>query len=99
MRLIGKGEASERFMKLTLYQGKPMKNPGTQTGSNANLKKQTDPTLYSTAFKKNRFYIFSRRDPEDSESKGMSTRGNKAMKIFWHSFEYLLIDYNKKRHF
>jgi peptidylprolyl isomerase domain and WD repeat-containing protein 1 len=63
-------------MKVTLYQGKPMKNPGTQTGSNANLKKQTDPTLYSTDFKKNRFYIFSRRDPEDSESKGMSNRGN-----------------------
>lgn len=25
----------------------------------------TDPTLICTAFKKNRFYLFSRRDPDD----------------------------------
>ena len=58
---------------MSLYQGKAMKNTNSQgnaQGTSAN-KKETDPTLYVTSFKKNKFFIFSRREPEDSEEKGI----------------------------
>lgn len=79
MRLIGKNESNERFLKVALYQGKPMKNTSNTAsimGTTAN-KKETDPTIYCTSFKKNKFYIFSRREPEDSEEKGqgLNNRG------------------------
>lgn len=32
---------------------------------------EPDPTLFVTAFKKNRFYLFTRRDPDDSKTPGM----------------------------
>lgn len=72
LRLIGKQESTERFLKLALYQGKAMKNStntASVSGTTAN-KKETDPTVYCTSFKKNKFYIFSRRQPEESEEKG-----------------------------
>lgn len=58
-------------MKCVLYQGKPMKNPsGTSGGGGgaSSQKKEADPTLYCTAFKKSRFYIFSKREPQDTET-------------------------------
>ena len=36
-------------------------NPGLDEGF-------TDPTLFCTAFKKNRFYLFSKRQPKDTSS-------------------------------
>ena len=36
-------------------------NPGMDEGF-------TDPTLFCTAFKKNRFYLFSKRQPKDTSS-------------------------------
>ena len=73
LRLLAKHESNERFLKMSLYQGKAMKNihsQGSAQGASAN-KKETDPTLYVTSFKKNKFFIFSRREPEDSEEKGI----------------------------
>lgn len=83
LRLIGKHESTERFLKVCVYQGKAMKNTSNQTsiaGTTAN-KKETDPTLYCTSFKKNKFYIFSKREPEDSEEKGhgINSRGIKIL--------------------
>jgi len=79
VRLIGKHESTERFLKIALYQGRAMKNvsnTASVSGTTTN-KKEADPTLYSTSFKKNKFYIFSKREPEDSEEKGhgINTRG------------------------
>ncbi|KOB65293.1 Peptidylprolyl isomerase domain and WD repeat-containing protein 1 [Operophtera brumata] len=34
------------------------------------LNVKTDPTLFCTAYKKNRFYMFSRRSPDDIKSTG-----------------------------
>ena len=35
---------------------------------NPGLRKDTsDPTLFCTAYKKNRFYMFSRREPDDTK--------------------------------
>ena len=79
VRLMGKHESTERFLKLALYQGKAMKNVSNSasvSGTTTN-RKEADPTLYCTSFKKNKFYIFSKREPEDSEEKGhgINSRG------------------------
>jgi peptidylprolyl isomerase domain and WD repeat-containing protein 1 len=68
VRLIGKSE-THRFLNLALYQGAPRKK-GIYTlamaaSDNAVIKEREalDPTLFCTAFKRNRFFMFSRRDP------------------------------------
>lgn len=86
VRLIGKHESTERFLKLALYQGKAMKNVSNQASASGTTtnKKEADPTLYCTSFKKNKFYIFSKREPEESEEKGhgINSRGRFYSNIF-----------------
>lgn len=71
-RFIGETE-SLRFLNITLYQGAPKKKAvitlemATSDNSVYKESETTDPTLYCTAYKKNRFYCFSRRSPEDSD--------------------------------
>ncbi|KAI8929142.1 hypothetical protein BC831DRAFT_444863 [Entophlyctis helioformis] len=73
VRLIGKGE-THRFMNLSLYQGAPKKKAivslSMATSDNPLQKEAeaTDPTIFCTAYKKNRFYSFSRREPDSDES-------------------------------
>ena len=43
-------------------------NPGLDEGF-------TDPTLFCTAFKKNRFYLFSKRQPKDTSSGALFNHG------------------------
>ncbi|KAI9010691.1 hypothetical protein DFJ74DRAFT_685365 [Hyaloraphidium curvatum] len=71
-RIIGKGETI-RFMNICLYQGAPVdkklvtlemaasENPLFKDSGN------TDPTVFCTAYKRNRFYLFSRREPESAD--------------------------------
>lgn len=68
VRIIGKSE-SNRFVNMGLYQGAPRKK-GVYTlamaaSDNAALKEsqELDPTLFCTAFNKNRFYMLTRREP------------------------------------
>ncbi|KAI8082643.1 peptidyl-prolyl cis-trans isomerase cyp15 [Gilbertella persicaria] len=75
VRIIGKSE-SNRFVNMGLYQGAPRKK-GVYTlamaaSDNAALKEsqELDPTLFCTAFNKNRFYMFTRREPFDHGQKG-----------------------------
>ena len=65
VRLVGKGEISDRFIQAVMYQSRKQK---TQS-SNANTKATEFPypTLLVTAHKKNRFYLFSRREPSATE--------------------------------
>ncbi|KAG2202090.1 hypothetical protein INT46_007357 [Mucor plumbeus] len=72
-RVIGKSE-SNRFVNVGLYQGAPKKK-GVYTlamaaSDNAALKEsqELDPTLFCTAFNKNRFYMLTRREPFDSNA-------------------------------
>lgn len=71
VRIIGKNE-NVRFLSLALYQGKPSQGKAavtleTEAADNPSLNKSTtDPTIFCTANKKNRFYIFTRRDPDQS---------------------------------
>lgn len=63
--IIGKVENTERFIYIALYQGKT--EGSVATGSH-NLNAKPDPTIFATAFNKHRFYLFTRREPESSES-------------------------------
>lgn len=73
VRVLGKNE-NIRVLKLVLYQGIPNKTKAAITidmeaSDNPALENITsDPTLFCTAFKKNRFYLFSKREPEDTKS-------------------------------
>ncbi|XP_015916004.1 peptidylprolyl isomerase domain and WD repeat-containing protein 1 [Parasteatoda tepidariorum] len=73
VRLIGKNE-NIRPLKLALYQGIPNKSKAAITvemtaSENPALQNiSSDPTLFCTAFKKNRFYLFTSREPDDTKS-------------------------------
>ena len=64
IKVIGKHE-NEIFLKLALYQGKQMRNPSGGATSEGE-RRRADPTIYATAFKKHRFYIFSKSKPEET---------------------------------
>lgn len=70
VREIGRAE-NPRFLQLALFQGgtNPSKSSLTvemQASDNPALNTiQLDPILFCTAFKKNRFYLFSSREPMD----------------------------------
>jgi peptidylprolyl isomerase domain and WD repeat-containing protein 1 len=62
-----------RWLNLSLYQGAPAKKGLTTLAMAASAnpllqdKSARDPTLFCTAYKKQRFYIFSRSEPEDTK--------------------------------
>ncbi|KAJ8261196.1 hypothetical protein COCON_G00169190 [Conger conger] len=73
VRILGKQE-NIRVVQLSLFQGiakaaqaattiemKASDNPALQSS-------EPDPVIFCTAFKKNRFYLFTRREPEDTKS-------------------------------
>ncbi|BBN19375.1 peptidyl-prolyl cis-trans isomerase B (cyclophilin B) [Marchantia polymorpha subsp. ruderalis] len=70
-RIIGKVENTERFLRIALYQGgssgKKVKKIPNVVNVNDQREPLTDPTLICCAFKKHRFYLFSRREPEEAE--------------------------------
>jgi peptidylprolyl isomerase domain and WD repeat-containing protein 1 len=74
--LLGKVENTERYTHISLYQGvgsmlksktSKLLKGGSASGGNQNGSLETDPTLFACAFDKNRFYMFSRREPEEVE--------------------------------
>ncbi|TFK88196.1 peptidyl-prolyl cis-trans isomerase [Polyporus arcularius HHB13444] len=73
VRLFGKDE-TVRFMHLTLYQGAPAKRGRTTAAAAASSnpllaeKAVRDPTLSCTGYKRQRFYLFTRSEPEDDKS-------------------------------
>ena len=76
-RLIGKSENAQRFMKLALFQGKArnlsesiaqqMGLSAVSAASNALAAVEEDPTLFCSAFKKDRFYCFSKYAPLEAD--------------------------------
>ncbi|NXJ71036.1 PPWD1 protein, partial [Rostratula benghalensis] len=73
VRILGKQE-NIRMMQLALFQGVAKKHRAAITiemkaSENPVLQNiQADPTVICTAFKKNRFYMFTKREPEDTKS-------------------------------
>ncbi|KAJ9074160.1 Peptidyl-prolyl cis-trans isomerase cyp15 [Entomophthora muscae] len=70
--LLGKSEP-HRFLNLGLYQGAPEKKRGVtlamMSANNPLLQESEhiDPSLFCTSYKRNRFYIFTQRDPNSGE--------------------------------
>nr|XP_022312893.1 peptidylprolyl isomerase domain and WD repeat-containing protein 1-like [Crassostrea virginica] len=73
VRTLGKSE-NARFLHLSLFQGTGKKQKAAvdveMVASDNPLLQNVlfDPILFCTAFKKNRFYMFTRREPEDTKS-------------------------------
>ncbi|XP_072920628.1 peptidylprolyl isomerase domain and WD repeat-containing protein 1 isoform X1 [Hemitrygon akajei] len=73
VRILGKQE-NIRVVQLALFQGAAKPAQGVMTmemkaSDNPVLQNvQHDPTVFCTAFKKNRFYMFTKREPEDTKS-------------------------------
>ena len=72
-RIIGQGE-SQRFIQVALFQGKAQRSAGN-TGSLSVHNKtssvtKVDPIIFCSAFKENRFYLFTRREPSQSSEQG-----------------------------
>ncbi len=69
---FGKHE-NNRFLHIGLFQGitnkpKAMLTMEMKASANPNLSVvNQDPTLFCTAYKKNRFFLFTRREPEDTK--------------------------------
>ncbi|KAG8966130.1 hypothetical protein FRC03_012455 [Tulasnella sp. 419] len=75
VRLLGKDETG-RWLNLSLYQGAPAKKGLTTIAMAASDnpilagKESRDPTLFCTAYKRPRFYMFTRYEPEDNKAHG-----------------------------
>ncbi|EGN98226.1 hypothetical protein SERLA73DRAFT_91486 [Serpula lacrymans var. lacrymans S7.3] len=73
VRLYGKDEVV-RWLNLSLYQGAPAKKGLTTLAMAASAnpiladKGTRDPTLFCTGYKRQRFYMFTRSEPEDTKS-------------------------------
>jgi len=74
-RLLGKDETG-RWLNLSLYQGAParlgFKTAAMAASANPILadREARDPTLFCTAYKRQRFYMFTRSEPEDTKGQG-----------------------------
>jgi len=78
-RLLGKMENTERFLNICLYQGHPREvgasaeaalGSGVIQASETAIESKThqeDPTVFCCAFRKERFYFFSTREPAESD--------------------------------
>jgi len=69
--VFGKKEVGERFLSINLFQGKALRNNSGLIGSGGQSSqgdKVLDPTIFSVAYKRNRFYLFSTRMPVEIES-------------------------------
>ncbi|CAH0482922.1 unnamed protein product [Peronospora belbahrii] len=85
VKVLGKVESSDRFLRLSLFQGKPkvntqyekhlkvasgLKHEAEVMSDSINERDSIDPTLFCTSFKRNRFFLFSSREPKDDEGEG-----------------------------
>mmetsp|Transcript_17494 Transcript_17494/g.43979 ORF Transcript_17494/g.43979 Transcript_17494/m.43979 type:complete len:649 (+) Transcript_17494:75-2021(+) len=71
VRILGKVEQTERFLSFALFQGKPMKKKieqGVAVMEADATKEMADPIVVVSAYKKNRFFIFSTREPPESSA-------------------------------
>jgi len=72
VRVLGKVENSARFLFVSLYQGR---TEGDIMMDNKKKDAQYDPIVFCSAYKKQRFYMFSRREPVEPEGESMGETG------------------------
>ena len=66
-RILGKVENTERFLGLALYQGIPGTGGRTKRMGAGISPAESDPMLVACAYKRQRLYLFSRREPPDTD--------------------------------
>lgn len=66
VRILGKIENTERFHRLALYQGAPRAPTGARVFAQDVESYQRDPVFLCCAYKKQRMYMFTRREPDDT---------------------------------
>lgn len=64
--IIGVNEQSERFLSISLYQGR---TSGSAALGTLETNAENDPTLFACAYNKNRFYLFTKRSPDEDEER------------------------------
>lgn len=93
-RILGRVESGERFVAISLYQGTPKKDHQMQHalgGANKNTIKdrensesdKNDPTIVCAAYEKERFYLFTKREPladQGAQSEGRDVFNEKPTK-------------------
>lgn len=86
---LGRMEHTERFVGVALYQGTPKLNTqqrqlqqkrGQLSGEALAAGPRPDPTVFCAAFRKQRFYLFSRREPDEEEAEGRDVFNEKPSK-------------------
>lgn len=65
VRVLGKTENTERFLRVALYQGVPRK-PRSRVPMADSKVVLHDPTIIACSFGKQRMFLFTRREPEDA---------------------------------
>ena len=65
---------------LALFQGRARLG-SAMIGSGVKLTEEEDPTPFACAFKKSRFYLFTRREPEEPEGDDQMGRGNHTQRL------------------
>ena len=66
-RILGKVENTERFLGLALYQGIPGTGGRTKRMGAGISPAESDPMLVACAYNRQRLYLFSRREPPDTD--------------------------------
>ena len=66
-RVLGKVENTERFLRVDLYQGGHKAGAATKLGGPDAKQVFSDPTIIALAFQRPRFFLFTRREPEDTD--------------------------------
>lgn len=77
-RILGKVENSERFLRLALYQGVPSSGTTKSKRLGAGVKvHEADPTLVACAHNRPRLFLFTRREPADTDEAATGRCGQK----------------------
>ena len=66
-RILGKAENTERFLGLALYQGMPGTGGRAKRLGAGISPAESDPMLVACAYNRQRLYLFSRREPADTD--------------------------------
>ena len=66
-RVIGKIENTERFLRIGLYQGGHKTGAIGKLGGPDSKLALTDPTIIALAYQRPRFFLFTKREPEDTD--------------------------------
>lgn len=72
VRVLGKVESSTRFLNIAVFQGK---SEGDLALDTRNRNADPDPTIFCCAYKQQRFYLFTTREPTEPDEENIVETG------------------------